>query len=235
MEIHTELKEELKESLMRKDYRENLEEHKKYMNLYKSKYDEINTKYFTSLNKIKVWKKRFFLNIFIFTIGFLFVSFILYVTDLFKSSSLFFLVLAIVCGVLNACVYLFLVFTDKAMCKEIDQQQNALKTEYYDFAIIKLKKASSLVIDLMIEEERGEETSKYKASHNEYEYEEYMFALRRYYAYHIKEQYKEINPSTLVNFYNEWHSIRTGESNRLISHEERLALAFAKTKLYANK
>ncbi len=232
MQVNTEVKHEIKESLMRKQYREYFEEYKEYMNLYKSKYDEINEKYLVPLRKVNTWKKRFFLNIWIFSIAFLFIAFILYITDLFVASAQFFLVLSLVSLIINSLVYLFLCLTNNTMKKDIENQQVEFKKEYYDFAVLKLQKASALVIDLMIEEEKGEEALNYKENHTEEEYKKYMFALRRYYAYHIKDQYKSITPNTIVDFYNEWHSLRNGEGGRVVSHEERLALAYAKSRLY---
>lgn len=234
MQDNIEVNKETRESLMRKQYREYYEEYKEYVNLYKNKYDELNEKYLVPLRKVNIWKKRFFLNIWIFSIAFLFIAFILYITDLFVASAQFFLILSLVSLLINSLVYLFLCLTNKTMKKEIEKQQEGLKKDYYDFAVLKLQKASALVIDLMIEEEKGEEAIKYKENHTEEEYKKYMFALRRYYAYHIKDQYKAITPNTIVNFYNEWHSLRNGEGGRVVSHEERLALAYAKSRLYNN-
>lgn len=220
------------ETPLRKRYRENIQVYKNNIGLYQEKNEEITNKYANKLWWNNFWTKMHWSDVGIFTCLPLLLGIVVAATSPYMSELIFVLSLSPILGGFNVLLALNSKRKRRKIMKEIAEERDIIKEKYWDKAQKQMEDTSKLVIDLMIEEEMGEELKNFKETHSREDYKAYYKDCVLKYENLIKENKADKTPHSIVAFYDNWHAQRTGESHGEVSHEERLALAEYKSKHY---
>lgn len=217
-------KQKVKESTLRKKYKDYVAIYKENISLVKEKIEGIENEFENEFRKNKFWKLFHITNIPVF-LALDVLSLLLQSFDFVRTLCILLTLISIICLLNNKRI-------KKKIINDMNEKKIDIRVRYYEKANKALDDASKLVLPLMVEFEYKAKLEKYKESHSYEEFKACYIALIKRMRNSIKDEEAKKDSYQLILYYDRWYADKIGEHNDEVSHDERLAIAEAKARLY---